>query len=151
MHGAPFQWAAIFHKTDLAFDRGVDGLAFYNSGSKKTNHDLPCKVSCGHCRSRIIDEGRNMVLLFPGLLHFDEEEKREKFDVHTDKMSSHASAKSPTLGSSASSKQPVKSLAEELEGAPIAVNSDDEVTLKKETYKKLQNRVKKGDEDIAKI
>lgn len=81
MHGAPFQWAAIFHKTDLAFDRGVDGLAFYNSGSKKTNHDLPCKVSCGHCGSRIMDEGRNMVLLFPGLLHFDEQEKREKFDV----------------------------------------------------------------------
>ncbi|KAK1837403.1 reverse transcriptase domain protein, partial [Colletotrichum chrysophilum] len=66
-------------------------------------------------------------------------------------MSSRASAKSPTPGSSASSKQPVKSLAEELEGAPMAVDSDDEVTLKKETYEKLRNRVKKGDEDIAKI
>ncbi|KAH9226271.1 hypothetical protein K456DRAFT_1731071 [Colletotrichum gloeosporioides 23] len=66
-------------------------------------------------------------------------------------MSSRASAKSPTLGSSASSKQPVKSLAEELKGALIAVDSDDEVTLKKETYEKLRNRVKKGDEDIAKI
>ncbi|KAJ0268347.1 hypothetical protein CBS470a_013825, partial [Colletotrichum nupharicola] len=69
----------------------------------------------------------------------------------TDKISSRASAKSPTPGSSASSKQPVKSLAEELKGAPIAVDSDDEVTLKKETYKKLQNQVKKGDEDITKI
>ncbi|KAJ0267425.1 hypothetical protein COL940_014381 [Colletotrichum noveboracense] len=66
-------------------------------------------------------------------------------------MSSRASAKSPTLGSSASSKQPVKSLAEELEGALMAVDSDDEVTLKKETYEKLRNRVKKGDEDITKI
>ncbi|KAJ0381975.1 hypothetical protein COL922a_013480 [Colletotrichum nupharicola] len=66
-------------------------------------------------------------------------------------MSSRASAKSPTLGSSASSKQPVKSLAEELKGTLIAVDSDDEVTLKKETYEKLWNQVKKGDEDIAKI
>ncbi|KAH9237265.1 hypothetical protein K456DRAFT_1720970 [Colletotrichum gloeosporioides 23] len=66
-------------------------------------------------------------------------------------MSSRASAKSPTLGSSAPSKQLVKSLAEELEGALMAVDSDDEVTLKKETYEKLRNRVKKGDEDIAKI
>ncbi|KAJ0268990.1 hypothetical protein CBS470a_013790 [Colletotrichum nupharicola] len=66
-------------------------------------------------------------------------------------MSSRASAKSPTPGSSASSKQLVKSLAEELEGALMAVDSDDEVTLKKETYEKLRNRVKKGDEDITKI
>ncbi|KAJ0300155.1 hypothetical protein Brms1b_012886, partial [Colletotrichum noveboracense] len=68
-----------------------------------------------------------------------------------DKMSSRASAKSLTLGSSASSKQLVKSLAEELEGALMAVDLDDDVTLKKETYEKLWNRVKKGDEDIAKI
>ncbi|KAF4474589.1 Retrotransposon-derived protein PEG10 [Colletotrichum fructicola Nara gc5] len=66
-------------------------------------------------------------------------------------MSSRASAKSPTPGSSSSSKQPVKSLAEELEGAPMAVDSDDEVTLKKETYDKLRARVKKGDDDIAKV
>ncbi|KAL2874061.1 hypothetical protein SGCOL_010742 [Colletotrichum sp. CLE4] len=81
MHGAPFQWAAIFHKEDLAFDNGVDGLAFYSSGKNLQGHDLPCKVSCGFCGSRIMDEGRNMVLLFPGLLHFDGEEKRKKFDV----------------------------------------------------------------------
>ncbi|KAH0420079.1 hypothetical protein CcaCcLH18_14193 [Colletotrichum camelliae] len=66
-------------------------------------------------------------------------------------MSSRASAKSPTPGSSSSSKQPVRNLAEELEGAPIAVDSDDEVTLKKETYDKLQAQVKKGDDDITKI
>ncbi|KAK1512536.1 uncharacterized protein CCOS01_14776 [Colletotrichum costaricense] len=81
MHGAPFQWAAIFHKEDLAFDNGVDGLTFYSSGKNLQGHDLPCKVSCGFCGSRIMDEGRNMVLLFPGLLHFDGEEKRKKFDV----------------------------------------------------------------------
>ncbi|KAL0934846.1 uncharacterized protein CTRU02_209437 [Colletotrichum truncatum] len=81
MHGAPFQWAAIFHKEDLAFERGVDGLQFYKSSEHKAEHDLPCKVSCGKCGSRILDEGRNMVLLFPGLLHFDGKEKRERFDV----------------------------------------------------------------------
>ncbi|KAJ0327804.1 hypothetical protein COL922a_013407, partial [Colletotrichum nupharicola] len=31
------------------------------------------------------------------------------------------------------------------------VDLDDEVTLKKETYEKLWNQVKKGDEDITKI
>ncbi|KAK1977786.1 Mss4-like protein [Colletotrichum cereale] len=81
MHGAPFQWAAIFHKEDLAFDKGVDGLVFYSSGKNIQGHDLPCKVSCGFCGSRIMDEGRNMVLLFPGLLHFDGEKKRENFEV----------------------------------------------------------------------
>ncbi|KAF9876871.1 hypothetical protein CkaCkLH20_05717 [Colletotrichum karsti] len=81
MHGAPFQWAAIFHKEDIAFERGVDGLEFYKSSDKKAVHDLPCKVSCGHCGSRIMDEGRNMVLLFPGLLHFEEREKRKNFNV----------------------------------------------------------------------
>ncbi|GKT92169.1 LOW QUALITY PROTEIN: glutathione-dependent formaldehyde-activating [Colletotrichum tofieldiae] len=79
--GAPFQWAAIFHKEDLAFDKGVDGLVFYSSGKNLQGHDLPCKVSCGFCGSRIMDEGRNMVLLFPGLLHFDGEQKRENFEV----------------------------------------------------------------------
>ncbi|KAF0314994.1 hypothetical protein GQ607_017776 [Colletotrichum asianum] len=69
----------------------------------------------------------------------------------TDTISSHASTKSPTPSSSTSSKQPVKNLAEELKGVPITIDSDDEVTLKKETYDKLQYQVKKGDEDITKI
>ncbi|KAK1989770.1 hypothetical protein LX36DRAFT_594047, partial [Colletotrichum falcatum] len=65
-------------------------------------------------------------------------------------MSSRAS-KSPTPGTSASSKQPVRSLAEEIETAPMSVDSDDEVTLKKEVYDRLRERVKKGDADIAKV
>ncbi|KAF6840738.1 hypothetical protein CMUS01_03835 [Colletotrichum musicola] len=81
MHGAAFQWAAIVHKHDIAFSKGVDGLQFYKPSEKLDAHDLPCKVSCGYCGSRIMDEGRNMVLLFPGLLDFDEEEKRKKFNV----------------------------------------------------------------------
>ncbi|KAM0335508.1 hypothetical protein ACHAQA_000556 [Verticillium albo-atrum] len=80
LHGAPFQWAAIFHKTDLAFDAGVEGLAFYDASNKKPTHGLPCKVSCARCGSRIMDEGRNMVLLFPALIEFHGDEKiKENF------------------------------------------------------------------------
>jgi hypothetical protein len=70
LHGAPFQWAAIFEKSDLAFERGGNArdLVFYNSGSRADARDLPCKVACAHCRSPIMDEGRNMALVFPTLL-----------------------------------------------------------------------------------
>ncbi|UNI16939.1 hypothetical protein JDV02_003321 [Purpureocillium takamizusanense] len=82
LHGAPFQWAAIFHKADVAFDRGaVAGLRFYHSPSKCAEHVLPSKVACAHCGSLIMDEGRNMVLLFPTLLRFETKEQRRKFDV----------------------------------------------------------------------
>ncbi|GJN80214.1 hypothetical protein PLIIFM63780_003739 [Purpureocillium lilacinum] len=81
LHGAPFQWAAIFHKADVAFEKGAAGLRFYNSPSKCAQHVLPCKVTCDHCGSLIMDEGRNMVLLFPTLLRFETEEQRRKFDV----------------------------------------------------------------------
>lgn len=29
MHGAPFQWAAIFPKEDVRFDNGTSGMSFY--------------------------------------------------------------------------------------------------------------------------
>lgn len=66
--GAPFQWAAIFHKSDLAFTRGHQWLDFYNQSEKQQAHHLPCKVSCSYCHAPIIDEGRNILLLFPGLI-----------------------------------------------------------------------------------
>lgn len=78
--GAPFQWAAILHKSDMAFQNGAAGLRFYNSATKRAEHDLPCKVSCSHCGTLIMDEGRNMVLLFPTLLSLDEEQRRN-FEV----------------------------------------------------------------------
>lgn len=78
LHGAPFQWAAIFEKHDLAFEHGVQDLAFYDSGKKAAAHALPCKVSCANCGSRIMDEGRNMVLLFPALLKFKGDEQLKK-------------------------------------------------------------------------
>ena len=58
---APFQWATIFHKTDLAFINGTDGLVFYHTPSRSTERILPCKVSCAHCRTPIMDEGRRMI------------------------------------------------------------------------------------------
>ncbi len=65
---APFQWAAIFHKSDINFTKGQHDLGWYDPSSKSTTHHLPCKVSCAYCRSPIMDEGRNMILLFPPLI-----------------------------------------------------------------------------------
>lgn len=72
LHGAPFQWAAILPKSSISFDNGVRGLAFYDSANRTQGHHLPCKVSCEHCRSPIMDEGRNMALVFPTLVDFGE-------------------------------------------------------------------------------
>ncbi|KAF5692310.1 hypothetical protein FCIRC_48 [Fusarium circinatum] len=79
IHGAPFQWASIFKKTDLSFENGVKNLRFYKTSTKKNEHVLPCKVGCAECGSWIMDEGRNMVLLFPTLLNLDTPQLRENF------------------------------------------------------------------------
>jgi len=70
LHGAPFQWAVIFHKRDVCFLRGIDKLYFYNSESGRAGHSLPCKLSCERCRSPIADEGRRMFLAFGPLFDF---------------------------------------------------------------------------------
>lgn len=70
LHGAPFQWAVIFHKADVRFTRGVDELAFYNSELGRPGRVLPCKLTCGRCRSPIADEGRRMFLAFGPLFDF---------------------------------------------------------------------------------
>ncbi|KAK0724891.1 Mss4-like protein [Lasiosphaeris hirsuta] len=59
LHG----WAAIFHKTDINFTKGHHDLGWYDSTNKSTTHHLPCKVQCAFCRTPIMDEGRNMILL----------------------------------------------------------------------------------------
>ncbi|ORY65152.1 Mss4-like protein [Pseudomassariella vexata] len=79
LHGAPFQWAAIFHKEDMMFENGTDNLVFYQSGEQTLGHDLPCKVSCAYCRSPIFDEGRRMALLFPTLIKFANKAERDAF------------------------------------------------------------------------
>jgi hypothetical protein len=83
MHGAPFQWAAIFHKEDMRFDKGTSGLSFYAAREKNTKYQTPTKVSCSVCRTPIMDEGRNMCLLFPQLIDFSDspEEQRERIST----------------------------------------------------------------------
>jgi len=78
-HAAPFQWAAIFHKEDINFSEGHHNLEWYDPSSKSVEHKLPCKVRCSFCHSPIMDEGRNMILLFPSLIDFKSEEDRELF------------------------------------------------------------------------
>ncbi|KAL2206824.1 hypothetical protein CC79DRAFT_908010 [Sarocladium strictum] len=84
IHGAPFQWAAIVHKSDIAFIKGTDNLNFLNSGTDKPTHELPCKVRCSNCGSLLMDEGRNMCLLFPTVLRMDRAELTKNFypDMH---------------------------------------------------------------------
>jgi hypothetical protein len=65
---APFQWACIFHKSDINFTHGHHDLGWYDPSAKSITHHLPCKVSCSYCRTPIMDEGRNMILLFPTLI-----------------------------------------------------------------------------------
>ncbi|CAN8098023.1 unnamed protein product [Discula destructiva] len=68
LHGSPFQWAAIFHKEDINFTNGHHDLGWYSPTEKSHEHQLPCKVQCSFCRTPIMDEGRNMILLFPTLI-----------------------------------------------------------------------------------
>ena len=70
LHGAPMQWAVIFHKQDVRISQGIEHLHFYNSELHKHERILPCKVSCASCNTLIADEGRNMWLAFPSLFHF---------------------------------------------------------------------------------
>lgn len=83
MHGAPFQWAAIFPKEDVRFDNGTSGLSFYAARENNTKYQTPTKVSCAVCRTPIMDEGRNMCLLFPQLIDFSNspEEQRERVET----------------------------------------------------------------------
>jgi len=78
-HAAPFQWAAIFHKEDINFSDGHHNLEWYDPTSKSIEHKLPCKVRCSYCHSPIMDEGRNMILLFPSLIHLKTDEDKHFF------------------------------------------------------------------------
>ncbi|KAL1747404.1 Mss4-like protein [Schizophyllum fasciatum] len=71
LHGAPVQWAAIFHKTSIRFTpSSLEHLAFYHAPTDTQAHTLPCKVACAHCRAPLLDEGRNMLMVFPSLIRF---------------------------------------------------------------------------------
>jgi hypothetical protein len=73
LHGAPCQWAVIFHKHHVRFVKGVDRLHFFHSESGRAEHVLPCKLSCEACRAPIADEGRRMFLAFGPLFEFGSE------------------------------------------------------------------------------
>lgn len=82
LHGAPFQWAAIFHKEDIRFTHGHHDLGWYDPAEKSQTHHLPCKVQCAFCRAPIMDEGRNMILLFPTLIEgINTPEARKAFEA----------------------------------------------------------------------
>ena len=70
LHGAPMQWAAIFHKRDVRITAGIEHLRFYNSALSRYERVQPCKVSCALCGTLMADEGRNMWLAFPSLFDF---------------------------------------------------------------------------------
>lgn len=70
LHGAPMQWAAIFHKQHVRFTAGEALLRFFNSELDRHERILPCKVSCRSCGTPIADDGRNMWLAFPTLFDF---------------------------------------------------------------------------------
>ena len=70
LHGAPMQWAAIFHKHDVRITQGIEHLRFYNTELNRQERILPCKVSCARCGTLIADEGRTMWLAFPSLFDF---------------------------------------------------------------------------------
>ena len=76
LHGAPMQWAAIFHKHHVRFTAGMDQLGFFNSERGVHDRILPCKVSCNQCRTPLADEGRRMWLAFPTLFDFGPDAKR---------------------------------------------------------------------------
>lgn len=81
LHGAPFQWATIFHKEDINFTHGHHDLGWYDPTAKSQTHHLPCKVSCAFCRTPIMDEGRNMILLYPTLIEgIETPEARKAFE-----------------------------------------------------------------------
>ena len=82
LHGAPFEWVAIFPKPHVRFTptSSLDHLYFFNSeldqgwtSSSASDRILPTKVSCSHCRTPIADEGRNMWLAYSPLFGFTKE------------------------------------------------------------------------------
>jgi hypothetical protein len=70
LHGAPMQWAAIFHKRHVRITRGIEHLRFYGGVLDRPGRVPPCKVSCALCGTPLADEGRRMWLAFPTLFEF---------------------------------------------------------------------------------
>ncbi|KAJ6119057.1 hypothetical protein N7471_013008 [Penicillium samsonianum] len=70
LHGAPFQWAAIFPKEDIRFEKGTEGLSFYAAGEKNNKYQTPTKP----------DEQRHRVQTFLPTCHIFYENRLR--DIH---------------------------------------------------------------------
>ena len=81
LHGAPFQWAALFHKTSVRLAKHCDPihLDFFSTQEGHSEHSVPCKISCRNCRSPMADEGRNMVMAYPSPFVFENNEVPSAF------------------------------------------------------------------------
>jgi hypothetical protein len=59
---------------------------FYSSHEKSKKYQVPTKVYCSNCNSPIMDEGRNMCLIFPELIDLGQTEeehliRRKVFEI----------------------------------------------------------------------
>ncbi|KAL0950228.1 hypothetical protein HGRIS_010215 [Hohenbuehelia grisea] len=71
LHGAPFQWAVIFPKTSVRMTKNENhSVQWFSTDIGSSCHYVPCKVSCGSCKSPLFDEGRNTVLAYPSAFQF---------------------------------------------------------------------------------
>lgn len=76
LHGAPSQWAVLFHKQSVQFTpESLQHIRWYNPEKDTVCHDvakrdLPSKLQCTHCGTWIADEGKNMIMAFPTLFEF---------------------------------------------------------------------------------
>ena len=64
LHGAPFQWAVVFHKHDVRFVRGVEKIFFYHAETKTdlegdAHHQLAIESDAvwTHLRLNIFPDG----------------------------------------------------------------------------------------------
>lgn len=82
MHGAPFQWATIFHRQDVSFSSGPYELNFYSALQNTQKYHKPTKVSCSFYHTLIMDEADKVCLLFPQLIEFEGSlESRENSEI----------------------------------------------------------------------
>src|SRR5229473_2260904 len=45
LHGAPMQWAAIFHKRHVRLTRGIEHLRFYSDALDRAERAAPCAIT----------------------------------------------------------------------------------------------------------
>ncbi|KAA8642904.1 DUF4267 domain-containing protein [Aspergillus tanneri] len=67
----------------MTFTQGPSGLTFYSAANRSHQYETPTKVSCSYCQTPIMDEGRNMCLIFPSSIEYGEdyEKWRNAFEV----------------------------------------------------------------------